>query len=112
VPTRTLIRQPMSPERERELREQLGITDTATAEELAAILRCSIRTVERLDLPYWIVANRRIYDLRGSAKRLRELRNITASTADGGAEGALPPGARYRLRLQREREAEDEPAPA
>jgi hypothetical protein len=104
LPTRTSLRQTaVTPERERELREQLGLADTATVEELAAILGCSTRTVERMELPYWIFANRRIYDLSGAAKRLRELRAITASTAD---DEALPPGARYRLRLQREREAE------
>jgi hypothetical protein len=96
----------LTPERERELREDLGITATAFEEELAAVLHCSGRTIQRMDLPYWVIAGRRIYDLRGSADRLREIARITASSSDESIDGSLPPAVRHRLRtgrLQREK---------
>jgi hypothetical protein len=105
MPTKTPFRLTMTPDRERELREQLGIAATAFEEELAAILHCSGRTIQRMALPYSVIAGRRIYNLRGSADRLREIARITASSSDEVIDGSLPPAVRHRLRtgqLQRE----------
>jgi hypothetical protein len=68
----TASRQKVPVEREREIRDLLGLGNTASTEELAAALRCSDRTVQRLGLPYRLVAGRRAYDLSAAAKRLRE----------------------------------------
>ena len=81
----------LTPERERELREQLGIAGTAFEEELAEALHCSGRTVQRLDLPYWVIASRRLYDLRGAAEKLRQLARIGTPGPDDTAEGDLSP---------------------
>jgi hypothetical protein len=80
VPTKVHPRT-VTAEREREIREVLGIAGTATTEELAIALRCSDRTVLRLGLPYRMVAGKRAYDLRAAKERLQERqdRRTTAS---------------------------------
>ena len=61
-------------EREREIRELLGLQESCLEYELAEVLDCSQRTVQRLDLPYRVIGGRRFYDLRGAAERLRAQR--------------------------------------
>jgi hypothetical protein len=89
-------------EREREIRELLGLQESCLEYELAEVLDCSQRTVQRLDLPYRVIGGRRFYDLRAAAERLRTQRE---------REGEAPPLMHGR-RLQREREAADEEADA
>jgi hypothetical protein len=109
-----VIQQPkarnLTPERESELRKLLGLDATGFEDELAAVLRCSGRTVQRLELPFLVVGNKRLYDLRIAAEKLRRLARIGTSGPDDAAEEALPPAVRHRRRMQREREANDAPA--
>ena len=92
----------LTPEREAELRKLLGLDATGFEDELAAVLRCSTRTIQRYDLPYILVGNKRLYDLRRAADRLRELARIDTPSPDDAAEGDLPPAVRHRRRLERE----------
>ena len=91
-----------TPEREREIRDLLGLAGLAFEDELAIALRCSPRTVQRLDLDYAVVGNKRLYDLRIAAEKLRQITRIGASNAADLEEGALPPAVRHRRRLERE----------
>lgn len=52
------------------LREQL-LPDSAFEEEIAEALACSRRTVQRFELPYDRVGQRRVYSISGSRTRLR-----------------------------------------
>ena len=102
-PTTTPISSyPLRPEREREIRELLGLADTGFEDEIAEVLRCSTRTVQRLDLPYTVIGNKRLYDLRVAAEKLRRLARIGTPSPDDAEEGDLPPAARHRRRLERE----------
>lgn len=91
----------LTPEREAELRRRLGLEDTAYEHELAEVLRCSTRTVQRIEFPYFVIAGKRVYDLRGAAEKLHRIARITAEP-DGAVEGDLPPAVRHRRRLERE----------
>ena len=104
----------LSPERERELRELLGLSDVCLEHELAQVLECSTRTVQRLALPYVVIGNRRFYDLPRSAERLRQLARLGTPTPDDDADGRLAPAVRHRLRMQRDAERDQlmEHAPA
>jgi hypothetical protein len=93
----------LSPEREAELRKLLGLADTAFEDELAAVLRCSPRTVQRCELPFIVIpGGRRLYDLRGAAKKLHRIARISTPEPDDAAEGDLPPAVRHRRRIDRE----------
>jgi hypothetical protein len=100
----------LTSEREREIRELLGLADTAFEDELATVLHCSTRTIQRFDLPYTVIGSKRIYDLPGSGERLRHIARIGTPGSDDAAEGALPPAVRHRLRMQREPGGTDPPA--
>jgi hypothetical protein len=92
----------LTQERESELRKLLGLDATGFEDELAAVLRCSGRTVQRLELPFVVVGNKRLYDLRVAAVKLRRLARIGTPGPDDLAEGALPPAVRHRRRGERE----------
>jgi hypothetical protein len=92
----------LTPDREREIREQLGLADTAFETEIAAALHCSVRTVQRFELPHRVIAGHRLYDLPASAEQLRRISRTGTPTPDDVAEGSLPPAVRHRRRLERE----------
>jgi hypothetical protein len=92
----------LTPEREAELRKLLGLDASGFEDEIAAVLRCSTRTIQRYDLPYVVVGNKRLYDLRRAAERLHQVARIGTPGPDDAAEGDLPPAVRHRRRLARE----------
>jgi hypothetical protein len=92
----------LTPEREAELRKQLGLDATGFEDELAQVLRCSTRTIQRYDFPYLVVGNRRLYDLRRAAEKLQQVARISTPGPDDAAEGDLPPAVRHRRRVERE----------
>ena len=47
--------------------------------------------MQRLDLDYTVVGNKRLYDLRIAAEKLRQITRISASDVADLEEGALPP---------------------
>ena len=100
----------LTPERELEIRTLLGFADIGFEDEIAVALRCSGRTIQRLELPYVVIGNRRLYDLRRAAEKLRRLARIGTPGPDDAAEGDLPPAVRRRRQREREREFEDSPA--
>ncbi len=92
----------LTPEREAELRRLLGLEYTATEDELAELLHCSTKTVQRADLPYIVIpGGRRLYDLRAAGAKLRRIARAGAPGPDD-AEGDLPPAVRYRRRIERD----------
>lgn len=91
----------LTPEREAELRKALGLADTATEDEIAEVLGCSTRTIQRYELPYIVIAGKRLYHLPRAGEKLRHIARISTPTPDDDAEGDLPPAVRHR-RLERE----------
>jgi hypothetical protein len=92
----------LTPEREAELRKLLGLEGTGFEDELAEALRCSTRTIQRYGLPYTVIGNKRLYDLRGAGEKLRQIARIGTPGPDDDAEGDFPPAVRHRRRVERE----------
>ena len=93
----------LTPEREAELRRLLGLENTGFEDEVAELLRCSTRTVQRAELPYIVIpGGRRLYDLRAAGEKLRQIARLSTPGPDDDAEGDLPPAVRHRRRVERE----------
>jgi hypothetical protein len=100
VTTQAKLDHKLTPERERQIREMLGLAEVGFEDELASVLRCSTRQVQRYALPYWVIGNKRFYDLRRSAEKLWQIARIGTPRAS--------PAVRTR-RKGRERETAEPP---
>jgi hypothetical protein len=81
---------PTQAERINRLRDEL-LEGWAFPEEIAEAIGRSVRTVERMNLPF----------KRLGARRIHRIADARAVLLDEGDEGDLPPAVRHRLRMER-----------